>query len=103
MNTLPLELENIINEYVEELTVAEKFNKCLNEIENIYYYCDNDKFSVRYYKKRKVLNKRIIGNILQQEYPNSPNIDFLLIEGFINNCSVSVVCCEDVFFVKNNF
>ena len=57
MEKLPLEIENIIMDYKSQLEVAEKYQKCINEIKESYYSCFNDFYSTYKYKnvKRQIL------------------------------------------------
>ena len=55
LKSLPLEIENIVNKYIEELTISQKFKKVLNEIKKIEYEFYEPTTSKRIFKNKSII------------------------------------------------
>lgn len=73
MNILPTDLVNIINDYLIQLNLTEKYNRCVNEIKTIKNY------SISYCKNcRQIFIKKDLDYIYTKYNNISCNHDFIL-------------------------
>ena len=98
MNSLPLDLENIITEFKVQLEMVEQMNKSINEIKNITYQL-NGKRSCIIYKDKKMFYDGTERNRLSSitNTPTSYTKDFIyndfdtLEEGCYHYCSHQII------------
>jgi len=103
MNLLPIEIINIIDDYVNQLNVTEKFSKCIEQINDLNVFaiavCHNCRI-IKVYKDISPLENTLICThnfyLSKQYYKNKDNSNFLNCNPFNFYCSICKI--YDIFF-----